>query len=599
MKRFSLPLLVLFTACLAWAATPSTGTLAAAGATVTWAGGPLTGANADAVNDFVGDPIPPNFCSLSSSCETFTLVVNVPGTFYNTFPNYGVQISINWASVTNDLDVYMFDSAGNQIFSSAQQLSTSEFIDAGRLPSGSYTVLVIAAAAAQATYTGTASLVQEPSVPSGKARYTPGNFVFNTVQQLQRPADSINTVGASAGLLLVLDQDVEPRVVHDALGNLYAAAIQGVPGGVDMWKSMDGGATWSYLGEPDGAQALATFGLNGVGIGGGDEDLAVGSNGAVYMDSLWLGAVTQTVSTDGGSVWTNNPAASNLPGDDRQWLAPFGSNILYETYKQVGAALNGTDSIFVAKSFDGGLTFPQISEVTTPELGVQPGVQGNMTVDQTNGNVYTVFTGADGGEIYLARSTDGGQTWTLKLVYQGVSGVSLQNIFPTVAVDGGSNVHIVFSDSRNVYLTSSRDQGASFTPPVRVSNGGGTKTAVAPWVTAGSSGKVNIQWWGTSHTDPMDFTDPWRVFMSQTQNAFANVPAFAQLPATGVMHVGAICVNGLACPSGSRNLAEYQAADVGLDGNALIVYPDDKNSGTATGAARTWFVKQVGGNTVK
>jgi hypothetical protein len=599
MKRI-LPLLILASATLAWSATPATGTLTGAGSTITWAGGTLSGVNGDAINDTAGDPLTPGTgCTLTNSCETFTLVVNLPATFYTTNPNYGVQIAINWASVTNDFDIYLFDSAGNQMFSSAQQLSTSEFIDAGRLASGTYTLLIVAAAAVNATYTGTASVVPEPSVPSGRARYTRGNFVFNTPQQLMRPNDVLNVVTSNAGILFALDQDVEPRVVHDPLGNLYAAAIEGVPGGVDVWKSMDGGTTWSYLGEPDGAQALATFGLTGVGVGGGDEDLATAPNGSVYMDSLWLGAVTQTVSTNGGNTWTNNPAASDLPGDDRQWIAPFGNQILYETYKQVGALLNGTDSIFVAKSFDGGLTFTQITEVTTPELGIQPGVQGNITVDQSNGYVYTVFTGADGGEIYLARSTDGGQTWIIKLVYQGASGVLLQNVFPVVAVDAGSNVHIVFSDSRNVYLTSSSDQGASFTPPVRVNNGAVTKTAVSPWVTAGSAGKVNIQWWGTSHTNSMDFTDPWQVFMAQTQNAFANVPTFAQLPATGVMHVGAICVNGLACTPGTRNLAEYQAADVGLDGNALIVYPDDKNSGTATGAARTWFVKQVGGATVK
>jgi hypothetical protein len=599
MKSFLL-LLVLASATFAWSATPTTGTLTGAGSTVTWAGGTLSGTNADAVNDLAGDPLTPGTgCTITGSCEIFTLVVNLPSTFYNTFPNYGVQISINWPSVTTDFDMYLFDSSGNQMFSSAQQLSTSEFIDAGRLASGTYKLLIVAAAAVNATYTGSATVVAEPSVPSGKARYTNSNFVFNTPQQLQRPNDVLNVVTSNAGILFALDQDVEPRVVHDSLGNLYAAAIEGVPGGVDMWKSMDGGNTWTYLGEPDGAQALATFGLTGVGVGGGDEDLAMANNGTVYMDSLWLGAVTQTVSSNGGSTWFTNPAASDLPGDDRQWIAPFGNQILYETYKQIGVDLVGTDSIFVAKSFDGGLTFPQISEVTTPELGVQPGVQGNITVDPANGYIYTVFCGADGGEVYLARSTDGGQTWILKLVYQGASGVLLQNIFPTIAVDGGSNVHISFSDGRNVYLTSSHDQGASFTPPVRVSNGALSKTAVAPWVTAGSAGKVDVIWWGTSHTNPMDFSDPWQVFMAQTQNAFANVPTFAQSAATPVMHVGAICVNGLACTPGTRNLAEYQASDVGLDGNALIVYPDDKNSGTATGAARTWFVKQVGGTTLK
>jgi hypothetical protein len=172
-------------------------------------------------------------------------------------------------------------------------------------------------------------------------------------------------------------------------------------------------------------------------------------------------------------------------------------------------------------------------------------------------------------------------------------------VFPTLAVDAGSNLHVAFSDGKNVYLTSSPTQGATWTPPVRVNNGSLTKSAVGPWVDAAAPGKVNVFWWGTSHTNFMDVTSPWQVFMAQSQNAFANVPTFAQAAATGIMHVGAICVNGLACSGGSRNLAEYFAPDTYLDGNALIVYPDDKNSGTATGAARTWFVRQVGGPVIK
>ena len=87
------------------------------------------------------------------------------------------------------------------------------------------------------------------------------------------------------------------------------------------------------------------------------------------------------------------------------------------------------------------------------------------------------------------RSTDGGQNWILKLVFQAPVGVTIQNVFPVVALDGASNAHIVFSDNRNVYVTSSHDQGATFTPPVRANNGAGTKT-VAPWVTAGSGGQA-------------------------------------------------------------------------------------------------------------
>ena len=64
------------------------------------------------------------------------------------------------------------------------------------------------------------------------------------------------------------------------LGNFYVAAIEGVPGGIDVWKSSDGGASFSYLGQPDGVQiGSALAGVDGVGLGGGDEDLAVSPAG--------------------------------------------------------------------------------------------------------------------------------------------------------------------------------------------------------------------------------------------------------------------------------------------------------------------------------
>ena len=595
----SLLLLIAFAISASAMVAPASGTLTATGQTVTWTGGPLTGSNA-AFSSELNDPIP-GICGPLMQCESFTLNVNVPATFYTTCPSCGVQISLNWPLLADDLDLYLYDSSGNIMFFSAQIATNSEFVDAGSLPNGTYTVVVsTGTAAANVAYTGSATIVQEPSVPSGRARYARGKFSFNTAQQLMRPADPINTAGSTDPLLLiVVDQDVEPRVMHDAVGNLYAAAIQGVPGGNDMWKSVNGGTSWTYLGEPDGAQALATFGLTGIGVGGGDDDLAIGSNGTVYMDSLWIGNVTQTVSNDGGTTWFNNPVAGNLPVDDRQWIASYGSNILYETFRQLGDAVTNNTSLWVGKSFDGGHTFPQMSNITNPVLGIQPGFEGPISVDQNTGNVYVAFEDSIGQTIYMAKSTDGGQTWLVKQVYQIAAGGVVAAVFPVLALDGGGGVHIVFSDTRNVFLTSSADGGATWTRPVRVNSGVMNKTSVEPWVIAGSKGKLDIFWWGTSHTDRMDSTDPWELQMAQTQNAFAAVPTFALQNVTGVVHINAICTTGLSCPGTSRNFAEYFAPDTYLDGNAYIVYPDDLNSGTATGRARTWFVKQTGGPVIK
>jgi alpha-glucosidase len=141
MRTPLLALVVLGAVSLAWSATPTTGTLATAGASVSWSGGPMTGAFPDAANDAAGDPLPA-FCGTLSTCDTFSLVVGVPSTFDTAYPTYGVQISVNWASDTNDFDVYLYDANGNLMYSSAQQLTNSEFIDAGRLAAGTYQVLV-------------------------------------------------------------------------------------------------------------------------------------------------------------------------------------------------------------------------------------------------------------------------------------------------------------------------------------------------------------------------------------------------------------------------------------------------------------------------
>jgi len=565
-------LLVLVIALSSIASTPTSGTLnaPASGQTssVAWGGGPYTAVTAD-----------PAACT-SVNCDSYTLTVNVPATFYSANPNYAVQVGLNWSSNTNDFDLYIKDSSGNVVCSSGQGSTDFEAADCGQLASGAYTVQVVAFATANATYSGKASLGPEPVSPVGKARYRSGNFAFSKPLTLPGPPDVAFNL-----------QGIEPRVKTDALGNLYAAAIQGIPAGTDAWKSMDGGNTWEYLGQPDGAQVAAASGGRGLGLGGGDEDLAIAPNGAVYINSLWLGSLTQSTSSDGGHVWAVNPVSSDIPEDDRQWIASHGNNELYLTYKQTGALLNGTQTIIALKSFDGGLTFPQIATVTTPSMGVQPGDQGNIEVDPS-GNVYTVFFSTDGKSLYISRSSDGGKTWILKLVYTATS--SLVNVFPSLAIDKAGNLYIAYSDSHNVFLTHSTDQAATWSAPVRVSNGSASKSAIGPWVTAGDAGKVNITWWGTTATSNNDGAAQWKVFFSQSLNALQAIPTFAQTTATGVMHVGAICTNGTGCASGTRNLAEYFAPGLSLDGSELIVYSDDFNNANPVAT----FTRQTSGSRV-
>ena len=570
-----------------FAATPSSGTLTAPATgqttSVSFSGGPLTGATAT-----------PAACT-TLNCDTFTLTVNVPSTFYSANPAYAVHVKITWGGNTNDFDLNVNDASGNTVCSSGQGQTNFEDADCGQLASGTYTVQVVGFTVVNATYNGTATVAPEPAMSTGQGRYKKSNLTFSAPLQLQRPNNPANATGT----ILTSDQDVEPRIVHDVLGNYYVAAIQGVPGGIDVWKSTDSGNSFNYLGQPDGVQIGAALGVDGVGLGGGDEDLAVSPSGVVYANSLWLGSATQSTSFTGGTTWVSNPISSDLPLVDRQWIAPHGNSELYLTTKQLGADLAGTVTLFVAKSFDNGLTWPQVAPVTTPEIGVQPGDQGNITVDPNNGNVYTVFIDQHGNIVWLARSSDGGKTWIVKQVFAAPAGTNLANIFPVVAIDNASNVYVVFCNGTNVFLTASTNQGGTWTTPVRVNNGAGSKTTMGPWITAGGPGQVNIAFWGTSASDANSTTAQWQVFNAQSRNATNAIPTITQAAATPIMHVGPICNQGLACASGTRNLAEYFAPDIGLNGEALIIYPDDKNTSSPSGAARTFFVKQTGGSTLR
>src|SRR5213083_3031927 len=90
----------------------------------------------------------------------------------------------------------------------------------------------------------TAVAIQQSNSQFRTAVYGTGNFTFTNPILMQGPSD-----------LVFGEQDLEPRSAYDPAGNIYVAAIQGVPAGTDLWKSTNGGGSFTYLGQPDGAQA--------------------------------------------------------------------------------------------------------------------------------------------------------------------------------------------------------------------------------------------------------------------------------------------------------------------------------------------------------
>jgi hypothetical protein len=447
---------------------------------------------------------------------------------------------------------------------------------------------------------------QAATLPPAAPTYVNGSFTFSTPQALPRPALSVS---------VLKDQDVEPEIKVDLFGNVYVTGMHGYPGGVDLWKSTDKGATFSWLGEPDGTQdkCIATNTCI-VGAGGGDDSIDVSTGGYLYISSLLPSTVTMSVSYDGGiggaepgQKWEVNPVSSTIPVNDRQWVAAYGPQTVYMTFDQ--APVNTT--IWFTKSTDAGKTWSAPS-MLIPLTTLSR--ENNLGVDQYNGNIYTTYTPSGKPyELHLLKSTDGGGTWANSIIYSAPTSSCLENAFPILAVDRGGNIHVVFTQSTgcsartnaHVYLISSGDGGSTWTSPLKIDSGPGNNSTVMPYIAAGSPGVVDVTWYGSSMSSPdstpsaPDKSDWWSCYFAQVTNALQANPTIAQSVVAPAVHNRPICSRGGNCTGNTRDLSEYYSMTVDPDGNANIAYVDEANYCAAHPASNcfphTFYTKQTSG----
>ncbi len=406
--------------------------------------------------------------------------------------------------------------------------------------------------------------------------------------------------------------DAEPEIKADIFGNIYVTAINGVPGGTDLWKSTDQGTSFTYLGQPDGLQDKCTPPVpQCVALGGADDSIDVSSGGYLYVSSLYVGSVTMSTSMDGatggvqpGQAWTVNPVSTGVPVEDRQWIAAYGPQTLFMTVRQAP----GTGRLLFTKSTDAGKTFSPPALLTSANS-----TEGNLVVDPYTGFLYTTFIPSTAlNRIDLLKSVDGGTTWqTITGVYTGAIGSDPAHKFTMLAVDRGGNLHLAFSSrspstGTHVYLTSSpfhatlgAGESGTWKAPVQVDSGSGnTVTAVMPWIVGGSPGVVDVTWLGSGGVNPDTAPFNWQVFFAQVTGALSATPTITQSQVTNAaVHDTNICFNGTGCTgSANRDLLEYYSMALDPAGNALIAFPDSVNNcDPASCKTNTWFSRQTGG----
>lgn len=268
----------------------------------------------------------------------------------------------------------------------------------------------------------------------------PGYWIDRIVVQRSTDNGQNWNDGAGVGFLNPRNQDKEWIGVdmHSSnyKGNIYmtwtefdsyGSSGQDDSSRIKFSKSTDKGITWSE------AQTISDVSGNCI-----DSDHTVegavpcvGPNGEIYVS--WAGPLGLLFdrSLDGGQTWGEDIFVSDMPGgwdfdvpgiyrangfpvtacDTSQ--SPFRGNI-YINWSDQRNGTSNTD-IFLAKSTDGGISW-------TPPIRVNDDNSSRhqffnwMTIDQTTGVIFIIFydrrnTTNVATDVYLARSTDGGNTF--------------------------------------------------------------------------------------------------------------------------------------------------------------------------------------------
>ncbi|TCO38350.1 GEVED domain-containing protein [Dokdonella fugitiva] len=296
--------------------------------------------------------------------------------------------------------------------------------------------------------------------------------------------------------------------------NFVIAGSNGPGSGQKMWRSTDGGATWSTaISLPGNTCCDATVGWST------DGQIA-------YTASLVNCGASCGVdffrSLDKGATWTRS-AGLVSSGSDKEYLhvdsypgSPYKDNI-YVSWHQANVQK-------FARSTDKGLTFSTPLTLDTAFKGIG----SDITTDK-QGNVYYFFPSTTGSNIRVVKSTDGGATFASSGVTVAntvasfdfpLPSMSTRNAFIYVAADTdlsngpyGNSIYVAWPDTYNaesgtaannharVQVAYSRDGGATWnvTTPHPTSDGQ-TVDRYQQWLKVDDWGRVHVVYYDTRHS---------------------------------------------------------------------------------------------------
>ncbi|HVE69785.1 MAG TPA: hypothetical protein VNI54_00345 [Thermoanaerobaculia bacterium] len=539
---FSLVLVCAFVATTAFATQPSSGTISVNTTTpLTWNGTILGGSSPDGENT----------CVQGVNCDTYT--ITLAGTVEE-WAGKAARVRINWSFPATDYDIYIHKGTltGAEADRSGDGLTTSE--DALIIPSqdgvGTFVVnIVYFAATAADQHKGTIDVVPSPFVTPGTGIEAP-QFTSYAAP---------NGMGTSAG---------EPTIGLLKSGKaMFIAGLQTLR--VSFDESDASKSTWED--KSDLTTSIESF----------DPILFTDSQtGRTFVSQLLPAKISLMSWTDDeGQTWNPSQGAGINSGVDHQTVGggPFTPGVLargpltaypnavYYASQDIGVAQ-------IALSRDGGTTF----DVAVPMWNLLQcgGLHGHIKV-APDGTVYVPNKSCFSGQGF-AVSTDNGLTWTIRTVPGSTSGAT----DPSIGIASDGSVYLGFANSDGkAFVAVTKDRGQTWLNIQDVGASQNIQNTVFSAVTAGDPDRAAFFFLGstTPGANGIDvdrtFPGAWYPYIATTYDGGRNWTTVNASPNDPAQR-GVICTSGTTCPSGTRNLLDFNDLEIDAKGRPHAAYAD-------------------------
>jgi len=227
-------------------------------------------------------------------------------------------------------------------------------------------------------------------------------------------------------------------------------------------RSANGGLAWGT-----GLQVMAVKGVAGAGY----LDLAADTVGNVYIVGNGASGIYLAHSPNGGSRW-DTPTQILTATIGRPTLAVDAAGTLHLAWDQYTSVPVFRSDICYARSTDHGQTWINQQCVSTGAIR-KTQAHPDLTIDPASGYVYLAWddnrTGVAG--VYFSASSNGGVPWQSPRRISGSSGPSVE---PAITSPANGVVYVAWQDGRagndDVYYARSTDSGTTWSPPSRVND---------------------------------------------------------------------------------------------------------------------------------